>query len=30
MYVNEDSLSFHDELRRALHVLRTEYGGRRA
>ena len=25
MYVNEDSLSFHDELRRALHVLRTEY-----
>jgi 1,4-dihydroxy-6-naphthoate synthase len=26
MYVNEDSLSFHDELRRALEVLRTEYG----
>jgi len=25
MYVNEDSLSFHDELRRAVHVLRTEY-----
>jgi 1,4-dihydroxy-6-naphthoate synthase len=25
MYVNEDSLSFHDELRRALHVLRSEY-----
>lgn len=28
MYVNEDSLSFHDELRRAVHVLRSEYFGR--
>jgi 1,4-dihydroxy-6-naphthoate synthase len=25
MYVNQDSLSFHDELRRALHVLRSQY-----
>lgn len=25
MYVNEDSLSFHDELREAVHVLRSEY-----
>ncbi|MBW2314445.1 MAG: ABC transporter substrate-binding protein [Deltaproteobacteria bacterium] len=25
MYVNEDSLSFHDELRQAVHVLRSEY-----
>lgn len=25
MYVNADSLEFHDELRQAVHVLRTEY-----
>jgi len=28
MYVNADSLSFHDELRQAIHVLRTEYFAR--
>jgi 1,4-dihydroxy-6-naphthoate synthase len=28
MYVNEDSLAFHDELREAVHVLRSEYHGR--
>jgi len=28
MYVNADSLAFHDELRQAVHVLRSEYFGR--
>jgi 1,4-dihydroxy-6-naphthoate synthase len=28
MYVNEDSLAFHDELRQAMHVLRSQYWAR--